>query len=187
MGHDITFLLGDLNYRIEGGKVDIQAMVAARDWAALQSRDQVTRTRTRCAAASPSRALQLLQQMSLRPDVFQHFREAPLLFAPSYKYDPGTLVYDTSSKARAPAWCDRVLFACASPGLRLQCAEYSRLDVLWRSERRRLLRWRLHAFPPAHLTLSPASTLRAPQRPHACVCRVQLPRCPRRHAVSLAG
>lgn len=100
--------------------------------------------------------------MQLRPDVFQHFREAPLLFAPSYKYDPGTLVYDTSSKARAPAWCDRVLFACASPGLRLQCAEYGRYDVLWRSERRRLLRWRLHPLPPAHLTLSPASTLRAP-------------------------
>ena len=83
-----------------------------------------------------SRTLQLLQQMPLRPDVFQHFREAPLLFAPSYKYDPGTLVYDTSSKARAPAWCDRVLFACASPGLQLQCAEYGRCDVLFRSERR---------------------------------------------------
>ncbi len=48
------------------------------------------------------------------------------------RYDPGTLVYDTSSKARAPAWCDRVLFACASPGLRLQCAEYGRCDVLFR-------------------------------------------------------
>jgi hypothetical protein len=70
--------------------------------------------------------------MPLRPDVFRHFREAPLLFAPSYKYDPGTLVYDTSSKARAPAWCDRVLFACTSSGLHLQCAEYGRCDVLFR-------------------------------------------------------
>jgi hypothetical protein len=70
--------------------------------------------------------------MPKRPDVFQRFREAPLLFAPTYKYDPGTLVYDTSSKARAPAWCDRVLFSSASSGLRLQCAEYGRCDVLHR-------------------------------------------------------
>ena len=114
MEHDIIFLLGDLNYRIEGSKADVEALVAGGDWAALQSRDQ------------------LLQQRPLRPDVFQAFREAPLLFAPTYKYDQGTLTYDTSSKARAPAWCDRVLFSCASPGLRLECSEYGRCDVLYR-------------------------------------------------------
>ncbi len=48
MAHDMTFLLGDLNYRIEGGKADIQAMVAAGDWAALQCRDQVTHTLMCC-------------------------------------------------------------------------------------------------------------------------------------------
>lgn len=79
---------------------------------------------------------QLLQQMPMRPDVFQHFREAPLLFAPTYKYDPLTLVYDTGSKARAPAWCDRVLFACSSPGLHLQCMEYGRSDILYRCRER---------------------------------------------------
>jgi len=79
---------------------------------------------------------QLLQQMPMRPDVFQHFREAPLLFAPTYKYDPLTLVYDTGSKARAPAWCDRVLFACSSPGLHLQCMEYGRSDILYRCRQR---------------------------------------------------
>jgi hypothetical protein len=41
MAHDIVFLLGDLNYRIEGSKAEIQALVAAGDWATLQSRDQV--------------------------------------------------------------------------------------------------------------------------------------------------
>jgi len=114
MEHDMIFLCGDLNYRIDGSKGDIEALVAAGDWAALQSRDQ------------------LLQQQQMRPDVFQPFREAPLLFAPTYKYDAGSLVYDTSSKARAPAWCDRVLFSCASPGLQLECMEYGRCDVLHR-------------------------------------------------------
>jgi hypothetical protein len=130
MAHDITFVLGDLNYRLEGDKVDIQALVAASDWASLQSRDQVSTCKAQLTISSHT--LQLLQQMPMRPDVFQHFREAPLLFAPTYKYDAGTLVYDTSSKARAPAWCDRVLFACSSPGLQLQCLEYGRCDVLYR-------------------------------------------------------
>jgi hypothetical protein len=44
MAHDLTFLLGDLNYRIEGARADIQSLVAAGDWATLQSRDQVPRS-----------------------------------------------------------------------------------------------------------------------------------------------
>lgn len=179
MQHDIVFLMGDLNYRIEGGKAEIQALVAAADWAALQSRDQVRNVRPCCCV--PPHALQLLLQMPMRPDVFQHFREAPLLFAPTYKYDAGTLVYDTSSKARSPAWCDRVLFACSSSGLHLQSVEYGRCDVLYRfGAGRGCLQcscsrciWCAHASvcpPPSPCTL---------QRPHASVCGIQLARRPR--------
>ena len=42
--------------------------------------------------------------------VFAGYEEGPLSFAPTYKYDKGTDVYDTSSKRRAPAWTDRVLW-----------------------------------------------------------------------------
>lgn len=40
---------------------------------------------------------------------FPYYSEARITFLPTYKYDIGTDVYDTSEKARIPAWCDRVL------------------------------------------------------------------------------
>ena len=42
--------------------------------------------------------------------VFQGWQEAAISFAPTYKYDYGTDTYDSSEKARIPAWCDRVLW-----------------------------------------------------------------------------
>ena len=40
---------------------------------------------------------------------FPHYSESMPNFLPTYKYDPGTDTYDTSEKARIPAWCDRIL------------------------------------------------------------------------------
>ncbi|KAK3685312.1 putative PI phosphatase group protein [Podospora appendiculata] len=39
------------------------------------------------------------------------WREGPITFLPSYKYDVGTVgVFDSSDKRRAPSWCDRILY-----------------------------------------------------------------------------
>ena len=40
---------------------------------------------------------------------FPFYSEARITFLPTYKYNNGTDQYDTSEKARIPAWCDRVL------------------------------------------------------------------------------
>ena len=37
--------------------------------------------------------------------VFNGWNEAPISFAPTYKYDYGTDIYDSSEKARIPAYC----------------------------------------------------------------------------------
>jgi hypothetical protein len=42
--------------------------------------------------------------------VLSGYDEGRLEFAPTYKYDVDTDRYDSSAKARAPAWCDRVLW-----------------------------------------------------------------------------
>jgi hypothetical protein len=67
---------------------------------------------------------QLRNQM-VEFQVFKGFREHPIRFKPSYKFDPGTETYDTSKKNRAPAWCDRVLFknkaACNVDSLSYEC------------------------------------------------------------------
>ncbi|KAF5285523.1 hypothetical protein FQR65_LT13221 [Abscondita terminalis] len=41
---------------------------------------------------------------------FKGFLEANITFPPTYKYDPGTQVFDTSSKQRTPAYTDRILY-----------------------------------------------------------------------------
>jgi phosphatidylinositol-bisphosphatase len=39
------------------------------------------------------------------------WREGPITFLPTYKYDVGSMgIFDSSEKQRAPSWCDRILF-----------------------------------------------------------------------------
>jgi inositol polyphosphate 5-phosphatase INPP5B/F len=39
------------------------------------------------------------------------WREGPITFLPTYKYDLGSMgLFDSSEKKRAPSWCDRILF-----------------------------------------------------------------------------
>jgi len=41
---------------------------------------------------------------------FTDYKEGPLLFRPTYRYNVGTDDYDTSEKMRIPAWTGEYLF-----------------------------------------------------------------------------
>ncbi|KAL7423420.1 hypothetical protein Q5752_001000 [Cryptotrichosporon argae] len=96
LDHEVVVLNGDLNYRIDQRRDNIVASVAAGDLGFLLEHDQLRKE------------MRLNHAFRLRA-----FAEAPIAFAPTYKYDVGTDTYDSSDKRRAPAWCDRVLFRCA--------------------------------------------------------------------------
>jgi hypothetical protein len=104
LDHHCIIWLGDLNYRL--------ASVLTKETCAgflttgtpdahtqLLYYDQLCREKSKCEA-------------------FSAFQEASVLFAPTYKYTPGTGTLDTSK--RMPAWCDRVLWRDASTMSRWQ-------------------------------------------------------------------
>ncbi|KAL8926100.1 MAG: hypothetical protein Q9172_001928 [Xanthocarpia lactea] len=54
---------------------------------------------------------QLHQQMQTRKAFHDGWREGPIDFLPTYKYDVGSVgMFDSSEKKRGPSWCDRILY-----------------------------------------------------------------------------
>lgn len=106
-----TQLNGDLNYRIDLRRDVIVKAVQEGDYQYLLNHDQ------------------LRKQMKNHPGFrLRAFHEAPINFAPTYKYDRRSEEYDTSEKRRAPAWCDRILWHCRQPE-RVEPLHYQRYEV----------------------------------------------------------
>ena len=54
---------------------------------------------------------QLHSQMRAHKAFHDGWREGPIDFLPTYKYDVGSVgLFDSSEKRRSPSWCDRILF-----------------------------------------------------------------------------
>lgn len=98
--HDIVFWLGDLNYRIDEsmGTEKVLQLSEKGTFDELRSLDQLN-----------------IERAAGR--VFVGFEEGRLNFRPTYKYQPGTDMYEQrpDKKLRAPAWCDRILWMAQEP------------------------------------------------------------------------
>ncbi|GFY72814.1 synaptojanin-1 [Trichonephila inaurata madagascariensis] len=89
--HDYIFWCGDFNYRIDLPYEEVKKLLKTENFSTLLAADQLLNA----------------QQSG---QVFKNFIEAPINFAPTYKYDVFSDDYDTSEKNRIPSWTDRVLF-----------------------------------------------------------------------------
>ena len=93
-----AFCFGDLNYRLTIPNREVRYRFGQRNWVDTLVYDQL-----RTQLGEPGTA-------------FEAWDEADIDFRPTYKYDVGTSDFDTSGKARAPAWCDRcLLYTSPSP------------------------------------------------------------------------
>ncbi|RVE67799.1 hypothetical protein OJAV_G00085310 [Oryzias javanicus] len=96
---DQVFWLGDFNFRLSRDRADVEAIMARTaggDMSALLEHDQ-------------------LSQELKNGSIFKGFREAPIRFLPTYKFDIGCDQYDTTSKQRTPSYTDRILFKSRNP------------------------------------------------------------------------
>ncbi|XP_075973430.1 inositol-3-phosphate synthase isoform X2 [Anticarsia gemmatalis] len=95
---DYVFWCGDLNFRLG------EPRAAVLRW--------IEQTEFPLPHHLPHGLLHADQLTAVLEDgaAFRDFREAPITFPPTYKYDPGSQQFDTSSKQRAPAYTDRILY-----------------------------------------------------------------------------
>lgn len=87
LDHETIFLNGDLNYRIDQRRDNVISSVNAGDLDYLLEHDQLRK--------------EMKGNTSFR---LRAFHEAPITFAPTYKYTPNSVEYDQSEKKRIPAW-----------------------------------------------------------------------------------
>jgi len=90
--HHIKFLLGDLNFRVQNSYEDTVAHLKHVN----EENEEVT----------IDYLLKMDQLAILRShyEWINNFKEMPITFLPTYKYDPNSDIYDTSAKMRVPSW-----------------------------------------------------------------------------------
>lgn len=115
--HDIIFWIGDLNYRIDENipTDELFRNIQNGNWQQYLSKDQLNIERN-------------------KRTVFEHFHEGTITFPPTYKYQPGTDIYECrpDKKLRAPAWCDRILYRCKNEMYleSLKLLAYNRVNLM---------------------------------------------------------
>lgn len=106
--HDLIFWASDSNYRINLSNEVVRKLIAEKSWDTLYENDQ-------------------LNLGMIAGEIFRSYNEGTINFAPTYKFDNGTDLYDTSDKQRIPAWTDRILYR--GQGLKLLVYQIANLKM----------------------------------------------------------
>ena len=98
---DAVFWCGDLNFRLEQTRPVVEREVA-----------QKANSTDGNGGSNFTSVLDFDQLNYLRSEglIFKGYKEDPIHFPPTFKYDPGTNEFDTSSKQRVPSYTDRILY-----------------------------------------------------------------------------
>lgn len=88
---NLTFLMGDLNYRIDSDNFYISECLKMKNLKDLLIYDQ------------------LRKEMHGGYLILQNFKEGEIKFIPSYKFFPGTNIYEVGD-SKMPGWTDRILY-----------------------------------------------------------------------------
>ncbi|CAM9866239.1 unnamed protein product, partial [Discosporangium mesarthrocarpum] len=111
---------GDLNYRVSAPREVVDQLLEGNMHGALMANDQLI-----MATGSG--------------EAFTGYLEGPLSFRPTYKFNPGSDVYDTSAKQRVPSWTDRVLYGGGKSKTGLELRAYRSVMQLRSSDHRPVL------------------------------------------------
>eukprot|EP00061_Rhincodon_typus_P012356 g38038.t1 len=97
---DQVFWFGDFNFRLDVKRAVIDELLHNKNKDSLRSilhYDELTKK---------------LQEGS----IFKGFKEAEISFLPTYKFDIGCDVYDSSAKQRTPSYTDRIIYKSRQKG-----------------------------------------------------------------------
>lgn len=96
---DYKFLFGDMNFRINLSNADVRQTLEAYEYA-VSKNDVITAFEL----LKPLLEKDQLNISKISSEILDRYQEGSIMFAPTYKYDVDTNVYDTSKKQRIPAW-----------------------------------------------------------------------------------
>lgn len=89
---NVLIWMGDFNYRVDMDSQLARMFVQHGQYNSVLEKDQMN------------------SQKESGQEFLRLYSEANINFAPSYSFDTGTDIYDTSEKQRVPSWCDRIIW-----------------------------------------------------------------------------
>jgi len=108
-----VFFFGDLNYRVEMEHEEAEEYIKSKDYLKILDQDQLNTER-------------------LENGLLHGFTEAPITFAPTYRFKRGSAEY-MRDRGRSPSYCDRVLYKSMRNTV-LKCTGYGTTDKMTSSE-----------------------------------------------------